>query len=140
MSRETIAHTGPMWRWTGASGNGTWHFLTLDGKAGEALSGTALMRKLDGMSRGWGSLKVVATIGKSRWNTSVFPSKETGWILPVKAAVRKAEELVEGEAVEVQLELYPPTVAPAQAGVQPSSPLKTGWEDAPPDGPRPSPG
>ena len=103
MTGETIAHTGPMWRWTGASGNGTWHFLTLDGKAGEALSGTALMRKLDGMSRGWGSLKVVATIGKSRWNTSVFPSKETGWLLPVKASVRKAEGLVEGDAVVVTL-------------------------------------
>ena len=101
--REVVVHTGPLWRWTGASGTGTWHFLTLDGEAGEALSGTALMRKLEGMSRGWGSLKVVATIGQSRWNTSVFPSRETGWILPVKAAVRKAEGLIEGEAVEVTL-------------------------------------
>ena len=104
MSRETIAHTGPLWRWTGASGTGTWHFLTLDGTAGEALSDTALMRKLEGMSRGWGSLKVVATIGGSRWNTSVFPSKDSGWILPVKAAVRKAEGLGEGEEVSVELE------------------------------------
>ena len=102
---ERLAHTGPLWRWTGASGTGTWHFITLDGAAGEALSGTALMRKLEGMARGWGSLKVVATIGTSRWNTSVFPAKETGWILPVKAAVRKAEGLIEGEVVEVVLEL-----------------------------------
>ena len=104
MTRETISHSGPVWRWTGASGTGTWHFITLDGKAGEALSGTALMRKLEGMSRGWGSLKVVATIGGSRWSTSVFPSKQTGWILPVKASVRKAEGLSEGTAVEVTLE------------------------------------
>ena len=104
MSRETISHSGPLWRWTGASGTGTWHFLTLDDKAGEALSGTALMRKLEGMSRGWGSLKVVATIGESRWSTSVFPSKDSGWILPVKAAVRKAEGLGVGDAVEVTLE------------------------------------
>ena len=103
--REIVIHTGPLWRWSGASGTGTWHFLTLDGEAGDALSGTALMRKLEGMSRGWGSLKVVATIGESRWSTSVFPSKGTGWILPVKASVRKAEGLVEGEAVEVMLEL-----------------------------------
>ena len=103
MTCETIAHTGSLWRWTGASGTGTWHFLTLDGEAGEALSGTVLMRKLEGMSRGWGSLKVVATIGESRWSTSVFPSRDSGWILPVKAAVRKAEGLVEGDAVEVTL-------------------------------------
>ena len=103
--REIVVHTGPLWRWTGASGTGTWHFLTLDGEAGEALSGTAMMRKLEGMSRGWGSLKVVATIGESRWSTSVFPAKETGWILPVKASVRKAEGVSEGDRVEVALEL-----------------------------------
>ena len=103
--REVVVHTGPLWRWTGANGTGSWHFLTLDGEAGETLSATALMRKLEGMARGWGSLKVVATIGASRWSTSVFPSKDTGWLLPVKAAVRKAEGLAEGEAVEVVLEL-----------------------------------
>ena len=105
MTRETVTHTGPLWRWTTPSAPAAWFFVTLDGEAGEALSGTALMRKLEGMARGWGSLKVVATIGESRWSTSVFPSKETGWMLPVKAAVRKAGGLVEGDAVEVVLEL-----------------------------------
>ncbi|MEY4951759.1 MAG: hypothetical protein RL299_183, partial [Pseudomonadota bacterium] len=33
---ETITHTGPLWRWTSSSGIGTWHFLTIDGAAGEA--------------------------------------------------------------------------------------------------------
>ena len=103
--REVVVHTGPLWRWTTPAAPAAWHFITIDGAAGEALSGTALMRKLEGMARGWGSLKVVATIGTSRWNTSVFPSKEAGWMLPIKAAVRKAEGLVEGDAVEVQLEL-----------------------------------
>ena len=63
------------------------------------------MRKLEGMSRGWGSLKVTATIGESRWSTSVFPAKDTGWLLPVKASVRKAEGVSEGDIVEVSLEL-----------------------------------
>ena len=103
--REVVVHTGPLWRWTTPAAPAAWHFITIDGSAGEALSATALMRKLEGMARGWGSLKVVATIGTSRWNTSVFPAKETGWILPVKAAVRKAEGLIEGEVVEVVLEL-----------------------------------
>ena len=103
MTRETVTHTGPLWRWTTPSAPAAWFFITLDGAAGEALSGTALMRKLEGMARGWGSLKVVATIGESRWSTSVFPSKETGWLLPVKASVRKAEGLVEGDAVVVTL-------------------------------------
>ena len=102
--REVVVHTGPLWRWTTPAAPAAWHFITIDGSAGEALSATALMRKLEGMARGWGSLKVIATIGASRWSTSVFPSKATGWILPVKAAVRKAEGLAEDDAVKVVLE------------------------------------
>jgi hypothetical protein len=101
---ESITYTGPLWRWTGGNG-GSWHFLTIDGEAGEALSATALMRRLEGLSRGFRSLKVLATIGDSAFRTSVFPSKADGWMLPVKAAVRKAEDLGEGDAVTVVLEL-----------------------------------
>lgn len=95
--------TGPLWRWTGGA-NGTWHFLTIGGEAGEALSATALMRRLEGLGRGFGSLKVVATIGETRFSTSVFPQKGEGWMLPVKAAVRRAEALAEGDNVAVALE------------------------------------
>ncbi len=107
---EHLSYTGRLWRWTGGSGSGTWHFLTIDGAAGEALSGTALMRKLEGSARGFGSLKVKARIGGSAFATSVFPSKSDDgepqqvWLLPVKAAVRRAERLAEGDEVEVSLE------------------------------------
>lgn len=102
---ETITHTGPLWRWTSSTGTGTWHFLTIDGAAGEALSGTALMRRLEKSIGGFGSLKVSAQIGDSVFKTSLFPSKQLGWLLPVKAAVRKAEGLSEGDLVEVVLEV-----------------------------------
>ena len=102
---ETITHTGPLWRWTSPSAPAAWHFITIDGAAGEALSGTAIMRRMEGNSRGFGSLRVVATIGASTFKTSVFPSKETGWLLPVKASVRKTEGLGEGDAVVVSLEV-----------------------------------
>ena len=101
---ETITHTGPLWRWTSPAAPAAWHFVTIDGAAGEALSGTAIMRRLEGNSRGFGSLKVVATIGESVFKTSVFPSKEIGWLLPVKVAVRRAEGIGEGDLVEVGLE------------------------------------
>ena len=102
---EKITHTGPLWRWTSPSAPAAWHFITIDGDAGEALSGTAIMRRLEGNSRGFGSLKVVATIGASTFHTSVFPSKESGWLLPVKASVRKAEGLSEADVVAVKLEV-----------------------------------
>ena len=101
---ETITYTGPLWRWTTPSVPAVWFFVTIDGAAGEALSGTAIMRKLEGGARGFGSLKVTATIGGTTFKTSVFPSKETGWLLPVKAAVRKAEGLSEGDAVTLVME------------------------------------
>ena len=102
---ERITHTGRLWRWA-PNGAGAWFFLTIDGAAGEALSGTALMRKLEGGRRaGFGSLKVTATIGGSVFSTSVFPSSDLGWLLPVKASVRKAEGIGEDDLVEVWLEV-----------------------------------
>jgi Domain of unknown function (DUF1905) len=103
--RETVLHTGPLWRWTTPAAPAVWHFVTIDGAAGEALSATGLMRKLEGLRKGFGSLRVVATIGESEFKTSMFPSKELGWLLPVKAAVRKAEGIEDGDLVEVVLEV-----------------------------------
>ena len=102
---ERITHTGPLWRWTTPAARVAWHFITINGEAGDALSATALMRRMEGLSRGFGAIKVAATIGKTAFTTSVFPSKEQrGWLLPVKASVRKAEGLGEGEAVKLTLE------------------------------------
>ena len=61
---EQITHTGPLWRWSGGNG-GAWHFVSIDGAAGEALSATALMRRLEKTLGGFGSLKVQARIGVS---------------------------------------------------------------------------
>lgn len=102
---ERVTHRGMLWRWTTPAAPAAWHFVTIDGAAGEELSATALLRRLEGAARGFGSLKVTAQIGRSRFKTSIFPSKETGWLLPVKASVRKAEGLAEGDVVEVELAL-----------------------------------
>ena len=104
---ERLSFIGPLWRWTG-NGNGVWHFVTIDGAAGEALAATALLRKLEGLGRGWGSLRVSVTIGETRWQTSVFPQRRADggaeWLLPVKASVRQAEALVAGEPLSLTLE------------------------------------
>ena len=101
---ETVHHTGPLWRWKGSQG-ASWFFVTIDGEAGETVTATALMRRLEGMApRNWGSVKVEVTLGHSTWRTSLFPQKDAdGWLLPVKAAIRKAEGLVEGAPVTVSL-------------------------------------
>ena len=101
---DQLTATATLWRWTGGSGSGTWHFVTFSGEAAELLSATALMRRLEGMRRGFGSLKVTATIGDSTWQTSVFPQKGEGWMLPVKKAILRAEDLAAGDTVSVTLE------------------------------------
>ena len=101
---ESIRHSTPLWRWSGGSG-GNCFFLTIDGEAGEVLSATRLMRRLEtGTTRGFGSMRVSARVGEHRWSTSVFPQKEGGWLLPVKAAIRRAEHMGEGDRVELVLE------------------------------------
>ena len=105
MNAERLTHTGKLWRWTTPAAPAAWFFITIDGEAGVALSATALMRRLEKSIGGFGSLKVAARIGGSTFKTSLFPSKELGWLLPVKAAVRKAEGVSEGDLVAVALEI-----------------------------------
>ncbi len=104
---EGITHRGTLWRWTGATGSGSWYFLTIDSEAGETIAAHEAMRRLElGSGRGFGSVKVEARIGDTRWNTSVFPSQShDGYLLPLKAAIRKAEKLVEGSEASVSLNL-----------------------------------
>ncbi len=100
---EAVVQTGPLWRWTGPKGV-SWFFVTIDGDAGEELSATEAMRRLElGRKRGFRSLKVRATIGETEWSTSCFPSDDGGWLLPVKAQIRKKAGLVEGGALTVTL-------------------------------------
>ena len=103
---ERLIHTGKVWLWTSATSPGSWHFLTIDGAAGEAIAAHEAMRRLEfGSGRGFGSVKLRARIGESVWNTSVFPSSDDGYILPLKAAIRKVEGIAQGSEVTAELEL-----------------------------------
>lgn len=53
---------------------------------------------------GWGQIPVQVTIGNTVWHTSLFPSKQRGYDLPIKAVVRKKEEIGEGDTVQVGIE------------------------------------
>ena len=96
--------TGPLWLWRGTAKDGTptstaWHFVTIDGAVADAIRAAS-----PGRSAAWGSVYVTVSIGDTRWQTSVFPSKNvSGYLLPVKAAVRKAQKLAEGDVVTLQI-------------------------------------
>jgi hypothetical protein len=104
---EIYHHTGHIWLWQTDKAPASWHFITIDGEVGDAIKATSVMRRLEGgRTRGFGSMKVTATIGDTSWATSIFPAKEAGgYLLPVKASVRKAEGLVAGDVAVVTVDL-----------------------------------
>jgi len=58
--------------------------------------------------RGFGSVRVRVRTGGSEWRTSLFPDKESGsYVLPVKRAVRDAERLDIGDAVDFEIDIAP---------------------------------
>ena len=59
------------------------------------------------LSYGWGVVPVVAQIGETRFATSLFP-RDGGYLVPVKAAVQKAERIGIGDRVEVALKVGRP--------------------------------
>ena len=56
------------------------------------------------MTYGWGVIPVNVRIGKTEFYTSLFP-KDGLYLVPIKASVRKAENLEEGDQVTVRLEV-----------------------------------
>lgn len=84
-----------LWR---HDGDAAWHFVTLPVEVAEQV------REEAGEPRGFGSVRVEVTVGGSTWRTSVFPDTKKGsFVLPVKAEVRRREDLLAGDVVEVGL-------------------------------------
>jgi hypothetical protein len=93
-----ITITGPLWLWSGE--NGSWHFVTVPEELSSEIRAHCLMAM-----RGFKSARVEATINGVTWRTSVFPVKSGGYILPVKADVRRKAAIAAGDEVTVELEL-----------------------------------
>lgn len=53
---------------------------------------------------GWGCIPVAARIGRTHFTTSLFP-RDGGYLVPVKAAVQRAEQVEVGDHVEVELQI-----------------------------------
>ena len=87
-----------LWVWESSPDGTAWVFVTVPEDETEEI------RLRAGPPRGFGSVRVEATIGGSTWRTSVFPDKR-GFALPLKKAVRRAESLDVGDSARVRLVL-----------------------------------
>lgn len=89
-----LEFSGELWWWRGPA---PYHFLTVpedDAAELEAMSSA--------VTYGWGMIPVTGRIGDTRFTTSLWP-KDGGYVVPVKAAVRRAEGLDLGDLVTVRL-------------------------------------
>jgi hypothetical protein len=86
--------TGVVWEWRGPS---PFYFVTVPDEESAELEATSSL-----VTYGWGMIPVEASIGLTRWKTSLFP-KDGCYMVPLKSAIRKAEGISIGDSVNVRL-------------------------------------
>ncbi len=91
-----IEFSGKIWVWRGPA---PWYFVTVPAKY--SLDMKAIMGIV---TYGWGMIPARVVIGKTEWNTSLWP-KDGRYIVPIKASVREAEKLHQGDKVTVRLDV-----------------------------------
>ena len=95
-----IRVTSLVWLWKGGEGSGRWYFVTVPDEESNDIRAHAF-----GNPRGFGSVRVEAKIGEVGWRTSVFPLNSGGYLLPLKAEVRRKANIGAGDHVTIELEL-----------------------------------
>lgn len=96
----TVDFEARLWVWD-ARRTDTWTFVSLPTDVADEVLDLA-----GPVARGFGSLRVEVTVGRTTWRTSVFPDSKAGtYVLPVKKAVRTAEGLGPGDTAHVRLTL-----------------------------------
>src|SRR5512133_3429773 len=91
-----IEFSGKIWFWRGPA---PWYFVTVPEEQSldlKAISGF--------VTYGWGVIPVNVRVGKTEWKTSLFP-KDGRYIVPIRASVRKVEDLDLDDEVKVRLEV-----------------------------------
>jgi len=80
-------------------GPAPWFFVAVPEEQSEDLKAISSF-----VTYGWGVIPVRVRIGNTEFQTSLFP-KDGRYLVPIKASVRKAEKLEEGDTVTVRLEV-----------------------------------
>ena len=89
--------SGKVWFWKGPA---PFFFVTVPAKQSRDI------KEISGLvTYGWGVIPVHVRIGKTEFTTSLFP-KDGRYLVPIKASVRKAENLEEGDKVTIRLEIH----------------------------------
>ncbi|MFM5918551.1 MAG: DUF1905 domain-containing protein [Novosphingobium sp.] len=104
MNGESFTLTAPLKVMRGSEGMES-AYLEFAGEQAGLIVAEKLAVQAAGAKLRFGSFKVVATIGATRWDSSLYPEKDGAWFLPVRKPVRLAEGLAEGNEVTVRIEV-----------------------------------
>ena len=91
-----LRFTGPIWFWRGPA---PFHFVTVPQDESAAISEVA-----GAVTYGWGMIPATVRLGGTSWTTSLWP-RDGGYIVPLKAWVREAEDVEVDDVVDVELEI-----------------------------------
>ena len=91
-----IEFSGKIIYWRGPS---PFFFVTVPAKQSRDIKAVSSL-----VTYGWGVIPVHVRIGKTEFQTSLFP-KDGRYLVPIKVSVRKAEKLEKGDKVSLRLEI-----------------------------------
>jgi len=91
-----LEFSGEIFLWRGPAPH---HFVAVPARESDEIQAESRM-----LTYGWGVIPVRVSIGDTTFSTSLFP-KDGRYLVPIKAAVRKAEALELGDEVRIQLAL-----------------------------------
>jgi hypothetical protein len=92
----TFEFSGEIWYWRGPS---PFHFVTVPDHQCQDINDISGF-----VTYGWGMIPAKVQIGSTESKTALWP-KNGRYIVPIKDAVRNAEQLELGDMVSVQLEV-----------------------------------
>jgi hypothetical protein len=98
LAENLITFTASLELWTGS--DRSWHFISVPSYLSGEIKAHAL-----GSPRGFRSAKVGVKIREAMWETSIFPSKDGGYFLPVKIEIIRQVQIAVGGEVTVELTL-----------------------------------
>lgn len=101
-----MAFEGDIWYWRGPS---PYHFVWVPETVCVGIRAIA-----SDVTYGWGMIPVRGRIGRTEFETSLFP-KDGRYVVPIKDAVRDAEQLDDGDTVLVELAIRNQPMRPRRA-------------------------
>lgn len=100
----TYEFEAELWRWQAEPpAKGAWFFVTVTGEAADGIRALGFERRALGGARAFGSVRLRVSVAGVAFETSAFPQggRKAGYVIPVKATVRKSAGVDEGDRVTV---------------------------------------